>query len=452
VKQQIQFSFTEISELLFPILEENIVLGDALLYIPVDEGLWNNKIVDLEEKIDRIAHCEDSNHLLQRFLQYFFPKLLKQNFEGFSMIIGNPPYISSKDLPMEYKELLRVLYETAVHQFDVYSIFIELSHGILSPKGYFCFIIPESYLGRSSFTESRWLLLNCTQILKIENIQNVFQEKSISNIILYFQNGEKQGNSFDFIFYDDKQDFKFKKGSSISIPQNYCYKIQNFKILPHPKEIRKIIDKIHSNTIPLISYIKIHRGEEIGKRSDLIINKRGRNTLKILSGENIKNFHIESKNKFILEKNIKKENAFYYQPKILVRQLGNRIQAAYDEKGEFVTLQTVYNIMPSSKSISNEFLLALFNSNLIQFYYEVIFREKQIFPRILLENILNFPLVVPEQQQHENLRVLVKNISNSFKTDKISHEFVSKLNEEIYTLYGLDDREKEIIENHLKTN
>lgn len=449
LENKIQFAFDEFSAVLFPILKENIVLGDSLLYVPVNGNVWKNENIDLEEKIENIVHYEDAGRFLPRFLERNFPKLRNSDFQGFSIIIGNPPYISSKDLPIGYKELLRVLYTTAVHQFDIYSIFIELSIGILSPDGLFSFIIPESYLGRSSFAESRWMLLNCTKILKIENIQNAFREKSVSNIILYFRNGEIPDSAFHFIHYENKEEFSFNSGSSISIPQKYCYEIKNFKILCHPPKIREIIQKLHIDTIPLLSYIKIHRGEEIGKKSNLIVDKHGSEMYKIVSGENIKKFVIESKGSYINSKDIMKLNAFYFQPKVLVRQLGSQIQAAIDKKGEFVTLQTVYNIISSSKSISLEFLLGLLNSDLIQFYYEVIFREKQIFPRILLENILNIPLVVPDlkiqSQIKERVNIIIEMASSNKNTDLL----ISNLNDMMYALYGIEEKEKKVIEKYL---
>ena len=451
MKNQIKFSFEEFSTMLFPLLEENIVHGDSLLYVPVNGNLWEKNNIDLEEKIENIVHCEDAGQFLPNFLSRNFPKLAGTNFQGFSIILGNPPYISSKDLPFEYKELLRALYTTAVHQFDIYSIFIELSIGILSPEGFFAFIIPESYLGRSSFAESRWMLLNCTRILKIENIQNAFREKSVSNIILFFKNGEIPDNAFDYVHYEDKEDFTFQTGSVISIPQKYCYKIKNFKILCHPPEIREVIQKIHNDTIPLLSYIKIHRGEEIGKKSSLIIEKPSLDSHRIISGENIKNFCIEFRGTFILSKDVMKLNAFYFQPKIIVRQLGNRIQAAFDKKGEYVTLQTVYNIIPASKSISNEFLLGLLNSDLIQFYYEVIFREKQIFPRILLENILHIPLVVPEQKYHTKFEKMVSKIIQAVRSNEKSEMLICDLNDVIYNLYGLNEKEKKVIQKYLNS-
>ena len=143
-----------------------------------------------------------------------------------------------------------------------------------------------------------------------------------------------------------------------------------------------------------------------------------------------------------------KKNALYFQPKVLVRQLGNRIQAAFDEKGEYVTLQTVYNIISISKSISHEFLLGLFNSDLIQFYYEVIFREKQIFPRILLENILNIPLVVPEQSLHEQIQKKVIEITQSLDSGK-NFELLTEMNDKIYDLYDINEKEKKIIKENL---
>ncbi len=448
-KQNLEFSFKEQTQEVFSILEESIVLGDSILYIPIDPDVWTSNDMDLEGKIHQIVNRVDNQDILDNFITRYFPKLSTTQFSGFKLIIGNPPYISSKDLPYEYKELLRGLYSTAIHQFDLYSIFVELSISILSKKGFFAFIIPESYLGRSSFTENRRLLLKSTQILKIENIQHAFPRKSVSNIIIFFQKELNPSKDFDFVYYPDKEKFTAKSGSSISIPQQYCVELEDAKILCHPEEIRNIIQVIYSNSTPLNTVIKIHRGEEIGKRSPLIMNLKKKNSHKIVAGEDIKKFRIENRENYILDENIQKKSGFYFIPKILLRQLGSKIQAAFDEYGEFVSLQTVYNIISINDEISHEFLLGLLNSDLIQFYYENLYREKQIFPRILLENIIKIPFVFPSKDDHDKISNLVRKIIHLSEFDQDTSKELHQLNLFVYKIFRIKEKEMKIIEKDL---
>ena len=444
---RVEFSFSDISPAIFALLERNIVLGDSLRYIPIDAQTWSNHLLKGDEHLkDRIL-SENKSIIRSEFLKQHFPYLLDGNFEGFSIILGNPPYISAKDLPSDYKELLRELYTTAVHQFDLYTIFIELSLHLLAKEGLFSFIIPESYLGRTSFAESRRMLLKNISLLKIENVQNAFPEKMVSNVIMYFRNRQDSENHINYIVYHDKQQVIANAGDSVLIPQQYCYNLENSKILYHSPEIREIIEKIHSNTVLLGSYIKIHRGEEIGKKTELILDKPKMGTKKILFGEHIKKFCIEDVQTYIHLKDIKKRDMFYFQPKVIVRQLGDQIHAAFDEKGEYVTLQTVYNIIPTDRSISNELILGLLNSEVIQFYYETVFKEKQMFPRILIENILCIPFKKPESSLNTKLQDCVKRIIQAPITDY--NLLVTQLNNLIYELYELSELEIGIIQKYL---
>lgn len=90
-----------------------------------------------------------------------FPELLtnKGEFEGFDVIIGNPPYISLEDKSINkvskiYEKMKRLdeknqqvnLYETFHSQGDIYTLFIERGLQLLKPKGHLSYIIPNKWL------------------------------------------------------------------------------------------------------------------------------------------------------------------------------------------------------------------------------------------------------------------------------------------------------------------
>ena len=81
--------------------------------------------------------------------------LLDANDDNYSIVIGNPPYISSKEIPMDYKKKLKSKFISAVKQYDLFTLFIEKSIHLLRKGGYFGFIIPDSFLGISSSSKLR---------------------------------------------------------------------------------------------------------------------------------------------------------------------------------------------------------------------------------------------------------------------------------------------------------
>ncbi len=107
-----------------------------------------------------------------------------------------------------------------------------------------------------------------------------------------------------------------------------------------------------------------------------------------------------------------------------------------------MSLQTVYNVILKENSPFNyEFILAFLNSKIVLFYYIVLFREKDLFPRILLENIQNFPIVIPNKIIQQEITDFVKKILNfkskNLETDEIEKK-IDKLMFELYDIKEID--------------
>ena len=91
------------------------------------------------------------------------------NNGGFDVIVGNPPYVATKQIPVtereyywkEYKDIL-------ISEMDLYEIFTYKSvKDLLKPSGYLGFITPNSYYTNASFKLFRKYLLNKTSIQMI---------------------------------------------------------------------------------------------------------------------------------------------------------------------------------------------------------------------------------------------------------------------------------------------
>jgi hypothetical protein len=406
MKMKKENNFWKILDSIFDILDSNIIRGDFLI-----------------DQIDRISDID--------------------------IIMGNPPYISSKVMDEGYKSLLRSRYVTAVKQFDIYTIFLERSYQILKPLGLFGFIIPDSFLGRSHFEGIRRLLLKNTKIWRIDQISGVFNAPNVSNIILLYEK-RTDGNEILFSRYQDLKSFSNKKGESISLPQDFCLRTDKSKILYIDEPKRKILAKIKEKSHILGDFISIHRGEEIGKKSRKILTSDLNGSFKLLFGEDVKKYHIEFSNRYILRKDIQKSITLYSSPKIVIRQLGKKINAAFDNKVNFVTLQTVYNLILNNNSIKYEFLLGYLNSQLMNFYYGLMIQDKLLFPRILLENIKKIPLPIPEEKIQKEISYIVNKIVENKKTMKNTKELEEKIDAIILNLFDFKNEEKKLISEFIK--
>jgi methylase of polypeptide subunit release factors len=68
----------------------------------------------------------------------------------FDVVIGNPPYVRSQNLPALDREIFRARYRTAVGSFDIYELFLERALELARLGGRTGFIVPGKFLSSSS--------------------------------------------------------------------------------------------------------------------------------------------------------------------------------------------------------------------------------------------------------------------------------------------------------------
>jgi adenine-specific DNA-methyltransferase len=142
--------------------------------------------------------------------RFEFPEVLNNNgeFEGFDVVIGNPPYIRQEEIKNQ-KEYLLNNYKTFSSTADLYIFFVEKGFELLKSTGNFVYIIPNKWMQAGYGKAMRTFLLdkqlhsiidfgdlqvfdNVTTypcILSASKIktENIFQSTSVST--LKFDNG-----------------------------------------------------------------------------------------------------------------------------------------------------------------------------------------------------------------------------------------------------------------------
>ncbi|MDI9337855.1 MAG: Eco57I restriction-modification methylase domain-containing protein, partial [Alphaproteobacteria bacterium] len=230
------------------------------------------EIKNLNAKIEDIK----SNKIYDQAFEwrFEFPEVLNDegDFEGFDIIIGNPPYIQLQSLKDVADQLQQGHYETYSRTGDIYSLFYEKGNMLLKKGGFLGFITSNKWLRAGYGKATRNYLLKHTQPLLLVDLgSGVFDEATVDSNILIFK---KETCSKLFAAID------FSKQKNIQ------------KIMLDAKDIVEILPKLDENwTISNLIELRIkNKVERLGKplkEWDITINygiKTGFNEAFIITG------------------------------------------------------------------------------------------------------------------------------------------------------------------------
>ncbi|HEG0328062.1 TPA: class I SAM-dependent DNA methyltransferase, partial [Campylobacter coli] len=133
--------------------------------------------------------------------RFEFPEILDDdgNFQGFDLIIGNPPYIKEA----ENKELFANTKKLRTYQgkMDIWYHFVGRGFDILKNNGYLAFIATNNWVTNSGAKKLRNIVLEESQILSLVDFSSfmVFDSASIQTMIMQFQK-IKPPKNYEFHF------------------------------------------------------------------------------------------------------------------------------------------------------------------------------------------------------------------------------------------------------------
>ena len=188
------------------------------------------------------------------------------------------------------------------------------------------------------------------------------------------------------------------------------------------------------------------RGEELGRKSSLVLNNSCEYSKPLLAGDNVHRYEPVNISRYIDVNKVEKR--YYEKPKILIRQLGTCINATLDTEG-CITMQSIYNLaIPDDEIIMLKFVLGLLNSSLYGFIYCKVSGDKQIFQRIILENIKQLPIPAATHEQMRAIASLADAILSNKNQDPQADTSAEEreIDRLVYALYDLTKEEIEIVE------
>ncbi len=451
---------------------ENIRVGDSLIYGSREEL----KEEFGEQWKDRRPFNWDIE----------FPDLMSSG--GFDVIVGNPPYVSfglrgTEKKDKQFDTFVRAHYPgSAEYKISTYALFMNRAIDLLRDGGILGFIVPDSFLlGRYFSKLRRYILDKCR----------------IDEIIL-FSEDFWQGGIVGFpvvIILKKEQTQRFRRSNLTTVrlcesPEQLvlgmfaaenAYKQSYFETIPFNRfrlffdpMSKQIVERMEARGVELVGLANVASGLIGKKGKDTIVSgtRRDDNWLPgITSGAEISKYVITPEGDFICFDKDELKSGFrdaqYFQPKLLMRQTGDSLIAAYDED-HLLCLNNIHVVNVSDSGVQIKYLLGLLNSRLMGYYYHTISLELgRVMAQTDIETVERLPIRPinsddpVDVRQHDKIVELVDEMltlqkdyteAESQKEER-RHNLkrrIDQLDEAIdqlvYEMYGLKEEEIKIVE------
>ena len=464
-----------------PNLDYKVVQGNSL--IGVEKNLFNiHLFAELEslkplyfnatsptqkqeykKKIDGLIEQITDGHAQFDFEIYFSEVFHEKG--GFDVVIGNPPYITvalgKKQNFFEEKDItaLKMLYKDVFeYKGNTYALFLSKAIDLLNKHGVLAYIIPNTLLLNSTFENIRKHILINTDINTLLNFKSSIFEgaETGGNLIVILDKQKKKGNLTKSLELQTLEDFSENK-NYIPIDQNKFNEGDGHKFnldFSNSPSVT-LINKISKDALPLGEIASFYNGIKTGDNKRFLSDDKTNSMYQpVIRGRDVHKYYIEQKTGFVLFDQEKlwsntNEDKLRKNPKIIVRQTGDNIIAALDERSR-LTLDTTHLIFDTKIPIKS--LLAILNSSLMSWYYTQLVKEAgRVFAEVKIVNLKKLPVsgnsnIVSNQRK---LSILVDNIlaAKGVNPQADTSKLEKEIDELVYQLYGLTDEEKNIIEN-----
>ena len=273
--------------------------------------------------------------------------------DGFDVILGNPPYVTTEDmhqlLPKCELAIYKSKYQTSYKQFDKYFIFLERALQKIKNEGYICYIVPNKFFKISAGANLRNLLSKHLVSLDDFGAAQLFEDKTIYSSIVLLQKSVQE--SFTYSSVDSANDLWLGKPTD-------CIELNNTSLNSFPWKLTPDFDflsmmkTIESVSVPLGSVAEIFNGIQTSAErpkpiywfsSDEIINE-DKTTVTIQKGNK----------KYGIEKTILKP---YFKPTkqtekglttYTLLSTDKRIIFPYDKEGHLIPIEAMKTEYPST--------------------------------------------------------------------------------------------------------
>ena len=459
------FSHSDLKML--PDLDRNIQCGNSL----IESDFYADKQMNLfDNAAMRKVNAFDWHKA--------FPSVFKTG--GFDCVIGNPPYtyMIEKDIQKYFQQN----YQYQDYQKDLYLIFLEKYLTLLKTGGTFGVIVSNTWLLSITYRKIRSYLTSQYRWYKILHLpEKVFKQAVVDTHVLIFDKVQPEKcYAFEVDVYRNEEVHLLHKLLFSDIPQDGS----PINITANSK-VRSLYDRIIQECRPLRDCCNIFNGVkpfEKGKgtppQSVKVIKEKpfvqeGKRPSKdwkpLLRGSLIHRYVNRWHNDYWIQYGpwlaAPRDPAIFDVPeKIVIRQTGDSLIATLIGKG--IIARNNLHVIINASVLSTKFYLALLNSRLLQFIYEILNPEKgEALAEVKKAHVEQLPIPAIDLNDKKQCRIhdhLVELVDQMLTTQttlhgtttesdrKLAEQRVTIIDQQIdsivYELYNLTGEEIGIIE------
>lgn len=429
-----------------------------------------------------------SMHLEERIDQNVFSWEFEFKNNGkFDVVIGNPPYVNLENIPEIHKKYYVQKYGEngkLGKRYDLYQIFIMKGMQLLKEKSSFGYIIPNTFLMGKSYLLLRKKMSIQTKIEQIVDLpQGVFQGVTVDNVLLFL---ERTDNSIEI----EKSTINVNKlmeksektrvtecdwDETFRIPQSMLTDENEYQINLHKNpKVKMIFEKIETDSIPLGDITESTQGIILYKTEEDAIKNRYTSFeerpgwKKLLRGKNIGRYETKWAGEYVSYGDwlwCQRDEKYFTSPKILLHAMRNkslkrRLVGTYDSENYYNAHNLANIIIREDTPYSLLYILAIFNSDLANYWYKSHFPNVNINPNDFRKiPIKKIDFSKPAQKKiHDSLsqnaeqmielnfkKKIIKSESEINQIERQLNSIDRTINEIIFDLYCLNQDEINVI-------
>lgn len=449
-----------------PALKDNIKCGNSLI---------SSNFSALPEDLTRVNAFDWSVQ---------FEAIMKDG--GFDTVIGNPPYVQIENISGEDRDYYKATYGEdgkLGKRYDLYQVFVMQGLGILRKGGAFGNILPNTFLMGHSYELLRKRLAVGSTVTELVDLpQGVFSGVVIDNVLLFFIRAENlfQSHRIQINKLNPKSD-KMRVAQkdwdeSFQITQGELSPKNKYKINIHTgPEQAKLFSKVErsgrclGDVTESSQGIILYKTEAQANEAKYTGFQERKGWKRLLRGKNIARYETRWGGEFVSYGDwlwCQRDEKYFIQNKILLHAMRNkslerRLVGTIDNEVHYNAHNLANIILTEGSDYSIRFVLGIFNSALINYWYRSHFPNVNINPSDFRQ--IPFPKLdfssPAEKSRHDELVQFVDKMldltpkmraaTTESEKDTLQNAITATDNEIdrlVYDLYGLTEDEIKLVE------
>ncbi len=392
---------------------------------------------------------------------------------GFDVVIGNPPYVKIEYIDDITRQQIRQNFQWLG---DLYEHFIFKGYELVRNKGILSYITNDSWISLSQKIRIRDLILKNRMLSLIKAPAQTFTASIYAAVFVLSKETPSTSHAYSRGEFSAEENFQFKNFGNVEYSTVHNMPDRKFllsslssestllmRLMSHPKikDYCRILDTgIHSGNVRS----KIFFYEDNGTRFCLLQGKQIQKYFIYWNNPSAKYKFCDIEYKPLPQPGIGRggrqspKNEYWsfcgdienhHQPeRLLMRQTEDDLIVAYhnqSQHGLFYTDNTLFTILLKSEfAVDLKYLLALFNSKLLNFLYHSISQEKgRSQPQVKVNTVKELPAVLPNEDEQNTILLIIEKILQAKATNPAADTSAleAEIDQLIYQLYRLTDQE-----------